>query len=177
MSASADPETMLGTLSMLIADSVAARFRELGMSQTEAATLLCIHEHPGVNIGHVARTADISHSAAVRSVDRLVDRKLVDRWISPSDQRAVELTCSPMGKALSQKLFNARRETTRLLMDRLNPKQRTALTEFVDLMLEGVAERRSAAWRLCRFCDRSICPIPACPIGRCVQVEDTGAIR
>ena len=174
---SADPETLLGTLSMLIADRVAASFRELGMSQTEAAALLCIHQHPRANIGHVAQTADISHSAAVRSVDRLADRRLVNRWASPTDQRAVELTCSPMGKALSQKLFHARREAVGTLMGRLKSEQRAALAEFVDLMLEGVAKRRSEAWRLCRFCDRAICPIPVCPIGRCVQIEDTGAAK
>ncbi|MBY3307626.1 MarR family transcriptional regulator [Rhizobium laguerreae] len=174
MGGGADSETLLGTLSISIADRVAASFRELSVSLTEAATLLCIHEHPGVNIGHVALTADISHSAAVRSVDRLVERNLVDRWVSPTDQRAVELTCTSSGKSLSRQLFAARREAARTSMARLNSEQRAAFTEFLDLMLEGLAERRSEAWRLCRFCDRSICPIPACPIGRCVRVEDTG---
>lgn len=173
MDGGADSETLLGTLSILIADRVATSFREHGVSLTEAATLLCIHEHPRVNIGHVAQTADISHSAAVRSVDRLVERKLVDRWVSPADQRAVELACTASGKALSRKLFLARREAASASMERLNFEEREVFTKFVDLMLEGIAERRSEAWRLCRFCDRSICPIPACPIGRCVRIEDT----
>lgn len=168
-----DSETMLGTLGLLIADKVEASFRDLEISLTEAATLLCIHEHPGVNITHVSKTADISHSAAVRSVDRLVDRKLVVRLADPNDQRAVELTCSSAGEVLSKSLFFARREAARVLMSRLSSQQRNSLAESVDLMLEGIAERRSEAWRLCRFCDRSICPIPACPIGRCVRIEDT----
>ena len=174
MGGGADAETLLGTLSILITDRVAASFRDLGVSLTDAATLLCIHEHPGVNIWHVAQTADISHSAAVRSVDRLVERALVDRLVSPTDQRAAELTCTSSGESLSRELFAARREAARTSLERLNSEQRASFTGFIDLMLEGLAERRSEAWRLCRFCDRSICPIPACPIGRCVRVEDTG---
>ncbi|MFK3781596.1 MarR family winged helix-turn-helix transcriptional regulator [Agrobacterium sp. NPDC089420] len=175
MGGGADSETLLGTLSILIADRITASFRELGVSLTEAATLLCIHEHPGVNIRHVAQTADVSHSAAVRSVDRLVERKLVNRCVSPTDQRAVELTCSSSGKALSHQLFVARREAAHASTARLNVQQRAVFTNFVDLMLEGLAEQRSEAWRLCRFCDRSVCPISACPIGRCVRIEDTGS--
>src|ERR1035441_3532103 len=64
---------------------------------TMLTALLAIYTRPDGSVGDVARTAYVSHSGAVRTIDRLVALGLVLRRPCAGDRRVAALTCAPAG--------------------------------------------------------------------------------
>lgn len=88
---------------------------QLSISQVK---LLLLISRPGqrFKVMDVADLLGVTNAAASRSIDRLVQRGLVDRTVTPEDRRAVDLTLTPMAEALLARFTEARnREVVRLL--------------------------------------------------------------
>jgi DNA-binding MarR family transcriptional regulator len=89
--------------------------QELTMSQVK---LLLLISNPGqrFKVMDVAEFLGVTNAAASRSIDRLVQRGLVDRTVTPEDRRAVDLTLTPLAEDLLGRFAEARnRELTRRL--------------------------------------------------------------
>ena len=88
---------------------------QLAMSQVK---LLLLVARPGqqFKITDVADFLGVTNAAASRAIDRLVQRDLVDRSVSPRDRRAVTLSLTPEGEELLARFQRVRtRELLRLL--------------------------------------------------------------
>jgi DNA-binding MarR family transcriptional regulator len=88
---------------------------QLTISQVK---LLMLISRPGqrFKVMDVAELLGVTNAAASRSIDRLVQRGLVDRNVTPEDRRAVDLTLTPTAEALLARFTEARnRELNRLL--------------------------------------------------------------
>ena len=88
---------------------------QLAMSQVK---LLLLVARPGqqFKITDVADFLGVTNAAASRAIDRLVQRDLVDRSVSPRDRRAVTLSLTPEGEELLARFQMVRtRELLRLL--------------------------------------------------------------
>lgn len=89
--------------------------QELTMSQVK---LLLLISNPGqrFKVMDVAEFLGVTNAAASRSIDRLVQRGLVDRTVTPEDRRAVDLTLTPLAEDLLGRFAEARnRELARRL--------------------------------------------------------------
>lgn len=90
---------------------------QLNMSQIK---LLLLISRPGkrFKVTDVAQFLGVTNAAASRSIDRLVQRGLVDRTVTPEDRRAVDLTLTPMANDLLERFTAVRdRELLRLIGD------------------------------------------------------------
>lgn len=88
---------------------------QLAMSQIK---LLLLISRPGqrFKVTDVADFLGVTNAAASRSIERLVQRGLVDRTVSPDDRRAVDLALTPSAEALLARFTEVRnRELLRLL--------------------------------------------------------------
>jgi DNA-binding MarR family transcriptional regulator len=116
-----------------------AAAEQLAMSQVK---LLLLISRPGqrFKVTDVAEFLGVTNAAASRSIERLVQRGLVDRRMSNEDRRAVDLSLTPMAEELLQKFSEARnRELLRLLGDHPDEKlERVAvlLDELSVLLLD-----------------------------------------
>lgn len=105
---------------------------ELAMSQVKLLLLLARPDQR-FKVSDVAAFLDVTNAAASRAIDRLVQRGLVDRRLSPEDRRAVELTLSEEGEAVLSSFGRVRnRELQRLLGE--HPERR--LAHAIDLLDE-----------------------------------------
>jgi DNA-binding MarR family transcriptional regulator len=80
--------------------------------------LLSLISNPGqrFKVMDVAEFLGVTNAAASRSIDRLVQRGLVDRTVTPEDRRAVDLTLTPVAEELLRRFAEARnRELVRRL--------------------------------------------------------------
>ncbi len=119
---------------------------QLAMSQVK---LLLLISRPGqrFKVTDVADFLGVTNAAASRAIDRLVQRGLVDRTVSPDDRRAVDLALTPSAEALLARFTDVRnRELLRLLGSHPPEKLERAaslLDELSILMLEpdGTDER------------------------------------
>jgi DNA-binding MarR family transcriptional regulator len=99
-----------------------ASARQVSMSQVKLL-LLISRPHKRFKVKDVADFLGVTNAAASRSIDRLVQRGLVDRTVTPEDRRAVDLTLTPRAEALLERFTNVRnRELLRLLGDHPSDK-------------------------------------------------------
>jgi DNA-binding MarR family transcriptional regulator len=81
--------------------------RSAGVEPQQYAVLLQLKGLEGrrsVTIGALAERLQIRHHSAVELVDRLVERRLVDRRRNGHDGRAVEVALRPAGEAVLRRL-------------------------------------------------------------------------
>jgi len=84
-----------------------------GIRPQQYQVLLAIEGYPGRNwatIGELAEQMQIAHHSAVGLVDRMEKLRLVRRSVSKEDRRRVQVTLSPKGLAILEKLYLAHRK-------------------------------------------------------------------
>lgn len=124
------------------------------LSRSQWHGVAFVERHPFCSIRDLAEGLGVSHPAAVKMVERLVRKGLLQRRESAHDRRVVELSLSPLGEqcaetvraqrghALEGVLGNMARENTEHLLHGLHAFLRAALTD------------RETAEAVCLHCGR-----------------------
>ena len=112
---------------------------QLVLSQVKLLLLIAGRDQ-GLKVTDVAEFLGVTNAAASRAIDRLVQRGLVDRSVSPRDRRAVELSLTPASRELLDAFREARnRELMRVFRDYPQDKlEQTA--ELLDELSVRLAE-------------------------------------
>jgi len=135
------------TVSELLERTLSGATEEpLALSQVKLL-LVIAQPRQRFKVTDVAEFLGVTNAAASRSIDRLVQRGLVDRTVSQEDRRAVDLTLTEAGKALLDRFTEARNaELLELLGDYPEEKLRQVarlLDELSVLLLNpGPGEER-----------------------------------
>lgn len=103
----------------------------LAMSQVK---LLLLISRPGqtFKVTDVADFLDVTNAAASRSIDRLVQRGLVDRSVSPDDRRAVRLALTTEGRELLDRFTEVRNAELHDLLGDVPEEKLTLATTLLD---------------------------------------------
>ncbi len=149
---------MLGALSLVVTDAVsAATSRAAGQSVSGAAALSALEQfldRPTLDeLGHVL---GLTHSGAVRLVDRLVAAGLVTRSPGP-DGRSRSLALTATGRRTARRVRQARAQALHALVDRLPEEERGAAGPVLSALLSAVVEGKDGGAWTCRLCDLSAC--------------------
>jgi MarR family transcriptional repressor of emrRAB len=158
-----------------------------GLSDAAPAALVALHEtgRPGRSIAELRQLVGLTHSGAVRLVDRLEDAGYVTRRPGPN-ARTVAVVLTRRGKAAAQRIRAARREAVSSALEHLNEAQRQQLEELAATALAKLTEQRLAlrasgqmppGGALCRLCDFVACGRPEgrCPVaGTAREADDPG---
>lgn len=156
-------ENILGALALALADELlrAAQHRAPEPGPAAAAIALIGHE-PGMTIDRLRRALGLSHSGAVRLVDRLAGEALVVRGASASDRRAVALTLTPSGERGARAILAARQGGLARALAGLCPTERASLDTIMAKLLRALVKDEDHAYAICRLCDPLACT--ACPV-------------
>lgn len=158
-----------GALAVGVADLQSdAMAKAASLSVLEVSVLLIAFTRPGSRIGDVAETIGLSHSGAVRTVDRLVKEQLVKRKVG-SDRRTVAVQCTAAGKIRAEKALAFRAQALERLLRAVRPNDREALQAAIGQLLRLLPRDRTDAWRICRLCEHSVCRGKNCPVGSAVE--------
>lgn len=180
MATSTDPRTsnLLGALGLAVADRVHAAAEEAaGYGAAGPAALVALHEfRNGGTIDELRDVVGLSHSGAVRLVDRLAADGLVERRRG-SDARAVSVRLTRSGHARARRVLTARSRVLDEVVDGLDADEQAMLASVLERLLATMTEQRVQArlagdpptggW-LCRMCDLDCCGRPE---GRCPTAE------
>jgi len=99
----------------------------------------------------LARYSGSERTTLTRTVDQLVERELVTRWIPDSDRRQVNLAVTEAGEshyAAASSVMRARNSRT---LVRINPKRLRDATRFLQQLLQGVIEDDAISRDLLNF--------------------------
>lgn len=132
--------------------------------EPDSTVILAIHAHDGASIGQIAALLQITHSGAVRLVDRLQAAGTVLRT-EAIDRRSVALALTEEGRVRAERTLAARRLDVEQRLACLSPADIKNLSILLRRVLDGAARDRLHAWQLCRACDHSLCHGKSCAVG------------
>jgi len=146
--------------SVLIRDSSALAWDEFG--DADAAALIMLDNRDTMNVGDLSVMTGLTHSATVRLVDRLCERKLLRRQGRMG--RQVFVAATAMGRRRAQSLLRDREAALLELLAGLTKTQREAMGEGLDVLLGNAVSEPAVAERICRHCDHGVCKGARCPV-------------
>jgi MarR family transcriptional repressor of emrRAB len=168
---------VLGALGLALADRLAAAAERVGGASAAAALATLYGTRAGAAIDGLAGIAGLSHSGAVRLVDRLAADGLVERRRG-SDQRTAALYLTPAGRRAARRVLAEREAAMHSLLSLLTRDQQGVLTGVAAELLARLGSSPEAEGRLCRLCDleacgrsRGRCPVAPRAKPACGRVE------
>lgn len=158
----------LGALGLGLGDYVDQAVQQAtGWDPTANAALVTVLARPAQSIGELAEALGLSHSGAVRTVNRLQAQGLMTRGRG-ADQRTASLGLTEDGRRLANRALAARRDVLGRLVDALSPTDQQALIQVLPAMLALLPHSRADAYRICRLCEHAVCRHGDCPVGSAV---------
>lgn len=178
---------VLGAFALALADRIRdATEAAAGMTGAAPAALVALHQFlAGHTTEDLAQATGLTHSGAVRLVDRLVAAGLVERRPG-RDGRSLSIVLTKTGRVLSQEVTAARATAIDAAFDGLGRNDRRALLVLVETLTATVTTQRLGArqqgdepsgW-LCRLCDFASCGRPQgeCPAANAARAGATGRL-
>lgn len=169
----------LGAVAVTLSDKIRTATEDAtGMAGGLPAALVSLREWAdGRSVDVLAEVMRLSHSRAVRVVDRLETAGLARRESDPSDGRRALVWLEPAGRELADRALEAR---SRVLLDvvaRLDPALVRDLERVVATLLDTTTVDVRAARETCRLCDAHVCGHYAgkCPVTRAADRARAGA--
>ncbi|MDQ1692266.1 MAG: hypothetical protein QOD87_2374 [Pseudonocardiales bacterium] len=175
---------LVGALATGIVDASVTDIALSGdLDTTACAALVTMLELVPYSSAHrLSQLCGVSHSGAVRMVNRLVEAGYVQRGPGP-DRRTVTVTLTKRGQRAAQWIRDARHQAIATTLSSLTARQRTQLTGIAEVLVASLTSSRLAQRQagavpsggaLCRMCDPSACGRPA---GHCPTARTAGGTR
>jgi DNA-binding MarR family transcriptional regulator len=138
-----------------------------GMAGGLPAALISLHQWAdGRSVDVLAHAMRVSHSRAVRVVDRLEADGLARRESDPADGRRARVWLEPAGRALAELALDARSRVLLRAVAELDAADVRDLERLVGAVLDATTVDVRAAMAICRLCDAHACGHyeGACPV-------------
>jgi MarR family transcriptional repressor of emrRAB len=148
----------LGALAL----EVARRVQEAGEAASPhgasvRAALTALHGLTGgQSIDALRRVIGLTHSGAVRLVDRLAAAGLAERRVG-ADGRAVALQLTPEGRRAARRVLARREAAIETVLASLSARERADLARLHERLLAALTDGRQERRRVCRLCDVDAC--------------------
>jgi MarR family transcriptional regulator, negative regulator of the multidrug operon emrRAB len=144
-----------GALALEVAGRVTGAGNPYGASVSAALTAL----HGlvgGGSIDELAKVVGLSHSGAVRLVDRLSAAGLAERRVG-ADGRTVALQLTPEGRRAARRVLVQREAAIERVLAALATAERATLATLLERLLAHLAPSQQGRRRVCRLCDTDAC--------------------
>jgi len=170
---------VLGAVALAVADQIAVTVTPAGgRSDSAAAALSALYHFPGhPTVDRLGQVLGLTHSGAVRLVDRLTGAGLVQR-APGADRRSRSVRLTAAGRRAAHRVSEGRIAYLSSLLADLSPTEASALDELLGrVMGQVVQHKRSGAW-ICRMCHLRACGRAAgnCPAANAAALK-YGATR
>ena len=152
-----------GALAVEVADRVQKAGNPHGASVP--AALAALHGlAAGQSIDSLARVVGLSHSGAVRLVDRLSEAGFAERRMG-ADGRAVALQLTPEGRRAARRVLAQREAAIEQVLAPLTSSERVTLARLHERLIASLTTSQQERRRVCRLCDVDACGRD-CPASR-----------
>lgn len=175
---------LLGALSTGLADGI--HESTIAAAELEgaapAALIALLDFSPDGSVHALSQVVGLTHSGAVRLVDRLVAAGYAERGPG-RNARSLTVTLTPTGVAVARRVRAARQSAITRTIGQLSDSQRATLTELCESLISELTRQRleqraaggtPAGGALCRMCDFTACGRDhgACPAAQTVATFD-----
>ena len=173
---------ILGAFAVALADGIRdATEAAAGMTGAAPAALVALDQFlAGRPTEELAQATGLTHSGAVRLVDRLVDAGPVERRPG-RDARSGSILLTARGQALSRQITVARARAVEAVLERFGGDDSRSLLALTEALIDSLTKLRlrvpaprdePRAW-MCRLCDLGSCGRPQgeCPVANAAQAN------
>lgn len=158
---------LVGALAVAIGDAVTRAAEAAAPEPGPAAAALMLVAHlPGMSIDALRIGVGLSHPGAVRLVDRLAARGMLERRASAEDGRRVALHLTAAGESAAAGIAEGRNRAVARALDGLPDAERAAFIRTTEKLLAALVAGPDDALRVCRLCDETVCT--RCPVDICL---------
>jgi MarR family transcriptional regulator, negative regulator of the multidrug operon emrRAB len=158
-------ENLLGAAVLALADEMGRAIEEAaGQGGGAPAALVQLSDHPGLTVDGLRRRIKLTHSAAVRLLDRLVDRGLARRSHGVKDARTTVLTLTEDGEATAAAIRAVRAAVLSRAISGIPEDELEGFETALDHMLHALPRTEDDTIHYCRLCYLEMCPAEACPV-------------
>ncbi|MGB8650325.1 MAG: MarR family transcriptional regulator [Mycobacteriales bacterium] len=170
---------LLGALALAVGDrqreAVAA---EAGGESAAAALSALLHFLDAPSVDLLRQVLGLTHSGAVRLIDRLEEQGLVTRGPGP-DGRTVSVTLTAHGRRTARRVGRSRARVLDSALGTLTPAERATLDRLTGKVLAGLVRAPGATRWTCRLCDTTACgrDDDRCPVANAAQARYGGVGR
>ena len=149
----------LGAVALTLSDDIReATEMATGMAGGLPAALVSLQEWAdGRSVDVLAEAMRVSHSRAVRVVDRLEAAGLARRESDPADGRRALVWLEPAGRELAERALDARSRVLLLAVAGLDAADVRDLERLLGALLDATTVDVRAAMATCRLCDAHAC--------------------
>jgi MarR family transcriptional repressor of emrRAB len=169
----------LGAAALTLSDGIReATEAATGMAGGVPAALVSLREWAdGGSVEVLATAMRVSHSRAVRVVDRLEAAGLARRESDPSDGRRALVWLEPAGRELADRALDARARVLAAAVGELEAADMRDLERLLGALLDATTVDVRAASGTCRLCDAHACGHyeGACPVSQAAHRYRTPA--
>lgn len=161
---------VLGALSLALVDRIETGARAVvGRAGETPAALIVIGYGPGMSNDRLRRILRLSHSGAVRLIDRLVADGLVERRPG-KDSREIALHLTPGGVAAREALLASRMSAASSLLEVLTPAETAQLGTLIRKLLQRQETSEQDRFTICRMCQAAACE--ECPLPTSITMRE-----
>jgi DNA-binding MarR family transcriptional regulator len=149
---------VVGALALVLADRQTDTVAAASGQAVSAATALSALHHflDRPSIDKLRQVLGLTHSGAVRLVDRLADAGYAVR--APGvDGRGAAVVLTPAGRVAAQELAAARSALLERALAVLTPAERATFTALAGKVVAGLVRAPGATRWICRLCDTGSC--------------------
>jgi DNA-binding MarR family transcriptional regulator len=149
----------LGAAAITLSDHIRdATEAATGLAGGIPAALVSLHDWAdGSSVEVLAEAMRVSHSRAVRIVDRLEEAGLARRESDPSDGRRALVWLEPPGHELAERALEARSRVLQGAVAELDAADVRDLDRVLGAVLHATTVDLRAAKATCRLCDAHVC--------------------
>lgn len=122
------------------------------LSLSQWAGMLFVQRHEHCAIRELAEGLKVSHPAAVKLVERLVRKGLLDRQESPSDRRVVELRLSVAGRRCVEHVRDHRAQGLERILASMRPEDAEALMTGINAFVHASLVDEETVNAVCLHC-------------------------
>lgn len=112
----------------------------LGIAQPQLRILFRVRANPGIDLRGLAAELRISPSAASQQVDKLVERKLVERRPDKRDRRRLQLELTELGTAATRAISGAALDYVVSLLSDFSDDDLATLQRILDAVVRAANE-------------------------------------
>jgi DNA-binding MarR family transcriptional regulator len=170
LSVSERAANLLAATAQLVADTVTERLATvLPHAASAPAALVTVAHHPGLSIEELRLALGLTHSGAVRLVDRLEADDLLRR--QKRHERALKLRLTPRGRRAVARIDQARIAAVADLLAVLSDHQQRQLDSILAELLAERTKSYEDLQRICRLCSFSACETDphSCPVAEAAR--------
>ncbi len=124
------------------------------LSRSQWEGLLFVERHQYCSIRDLAEGLGVSHPAAVKMVERLTRKGLLDRRESVQDRRVVELSLSALGEQCVEAVRGQRAQVLEQVLAEMDGEETESLLYGLQAFLRAALRDRDTAELVCLHCGR-----------------------